>query len=241
MKATTARGVLSTFGTMLGTAMREGLISVNPAIGARRPRGGVKRLEPYTTDELARVIGHAAKGDYTGAPIVALLAGVGCRVGEAFGLDVGDLYSTAGTIHNHQTYDNTHGLGATKSPYSVRTVRVPAQVLPLLVIAAGSRSTGPLFQTSGGKRYALTYLRRTWFRICRDLELETRKPHQLRHSVATALISAQVPLGDVAKLLGDRVEAIVKTYLHPTGVDPTDALERLLGGRKVESPPAPAA
>ncbi len=68
---------------------------------------------------------------------------------------------------------------------------------------------------------------------CRDLAIEFRNIHQIRHSVATFLISESVPLGDVAKFLGDTVETVVKTYLHPAGTDPSDTLDRALGGQSV--------
>jgi len=54
-----------------------------------------------------------------------------------------------------------------------------------------------------------------------------RNPHQLRHTVATALISAADPIGDGAKYLGDAVEVVVMTDLHPTGKDPSLTLNRL--------------
>jgi integrase len=231
MAATTARGTMDRLRAMLGAAVRDGLISINPAIGTRKPRGAGKRLEPYTPAELARIIAHA--DHYTAGPVLALLAGVGCRVGEALALDVPDFDPAAGTISITKTYDYIHGLGEPKSPHSIRTIKVPPPLLPILRAAVGVRTSGPLFESQAGTRQILVSLRKAWHRTCRDLNLEVRKPHQLRHSVATALISAQVPLGDVAKYLGDRVETIVKTYLHPTGVDPSVALGVLLGGGKV--------
>jgi len=57
-------------------------------------------------------------------------------------------------------------------------------------------------------------------KVCRDLTIEPCKLHQPRHSVATAMISAAVPLGDVAKYLGDTVQTVVATYLHATGGRP---------------------
>lgn len=65
------------------------------------------------------------------------------------------------------------------------------------------------------------------------LELPRRRGHVLRHSVATHLVAAGVPVADVARYLGDSVVTIVRTYLHPTAADPADALDRMYGGRKV--------
>jgi integrase len=69
---------------------------------------------------------------------------------------------------------------------------------------------------------------------CRGFAGEFRNVHQIRHSVANFLISESVPLGDVAKFLGDTVETVVKTYLHPAGTDPSDTLDRPLGGQSAD-------
>ena len=50
----------------------------------------------------------------------------------------------------------------------------------------------------------------------------------MRHSCATLLVSNGVPIGDVAKFLGDSVATVVKTYLHPAGSDVSAALSKLL-------------
>ena len=71
------------------------------------------------------------------------------------------------------------------------------------------------------------------------LGLRRRNPHQARHSVASLAIAAGVPLANVARDLGDTVDTIVSTYLHPTpGGDVCGAVEGLLGGDKVAGGPA---
>jgi integrase len=93
--------------------------------------------------------------------------------------------------------------------------------------AIGSRKTGPIFLTANGTRRYQYLVRAAWRPLLGRLGLPYRNPHQLRHSVATALIADGVPLGDVAAYLGDTVQTVVKTYLHPTGTDPAVSLDRL--------------
>ena len=50
---------------------------------------------------------------------------------------------------------------------------------------------------------------------------------ELIRRVATLMIARGVPLGDVAKYLGDTVETVVRSYLHATGADPADAMDEL--------------
>lgn len=113
---------------------------------------------------------------------------------------------------------------------------MPPQARPAVLAAIGSRKTGPLW-LSGRARQSQAELRRRLGRVLRDLGLRPRNPHQLRHSVATLLIAAGHPIADVAAYLGDTVDTVVKTYLHPTGECPADLMGRLLSGGKVGAAP----
>ena len=84
--------------------------------------------------------------------------------------------------------------------------------------------------TRTGARRDVRGLGQTWRALLARLGMPYRNPHQLRHSVATAGIAAGVPLPDLAAYLGDRVESLVKTYLHRAGIDPAGVLDRLFAG-----------
>jgi integrase len=110
--------------------------------------------------------------------------------------------------------------------------------MPVIKAAVGRRLTGPLFLAPHGGRLTYPSLRKTWLRLIARLGYRYRAPHQLRHGCATGLVSAGVPLGDVAAYLGDSVKEVVETYLHPAGTDPSAAMNRLLkSGRKVGNAP----
>ena len=164
---------------------------------------------------------------------VAVVAAVGCRIGEALALDVTDFDPTVGTLTITKTYSRHYGIGPPKSKYSTRTIRVPPAALPAILAAIRKRTAGLLFPSARGYRRDEMSPREAWVKVLARVGLSYRNLHQLRHSVATALISAGVPLGDVAACLGDTVQTVVSTYLHPAGTDPSLAMERLLGGRKV--------
>lgn len=227
----TVRKVLAHARILFGAAVRDGLIDRNPVAVARKPKGKKKPIDPFPPDQLAEIAGTAAR--YSAGGVIAVLAGIGLRVGEAVGLDAADFDPAAGTISVRRTYSREFGVGPPKSAQSVRTIRIPALLAPVLQAAAAGRATGPLFATRTGRRQTKGLARRAWVLLLRSLGLPFRNLHQLRHSVATALISDGVPLGDVAAYLGDTVETVVKTYLHPAGTDPADSLDRLLGGLKV--------
>lgn len=230
--------VLGVASTMFRAAVRARLIATNPVADARRPKVPRRRREVYPPADLARVVG--AAGRYAGAGPAALMAAVGCRVGEVIALDVADFDPAAGILSITKTFVASLGtVGPPKSENGVRTIRVPAVVVPALRAAVAGRKAGPLFPTARGKRTRPSTVDRGVRLVLKELGLTPRGSHSLRHSVASALVAAGVPVADVAVFLGDSVATIVKTYLHATGADPAAAIDRLYGGRKVgEGDPA---
>lgn len=210
----------------LEAARRAGLIVQNPARDARRPRPKKSHVDPFTPAELDRII-------QTGPGIFVLLASIGCRIGEALALDVGDFNRSNGWVSITKTYTRKHGIRRPKSENGIREVRVPSQAMPAIQAAAGTRTHGPLFLSRAGERGEHRAIRYQWVGLLRKLGYRYRRLHQLRHSVATIWVENGVSVMAVAKRLGDTVEVVVKTYLHDTGQDPSDAFERALGSNKV--------
>lgn len=224
--ANTTRKNLGILRNCLEAARRAGLCEANPAKDVRGPRAKRRTVTIYTPAELRGIIAAATEPR---AAVFALLASTGLRLGEALGLNVEDYDATAGTVRVQRTYDARHGERAPKSDNSRRTIRVPESARPALLRAIGTRTRGPLFACADGKtRRHHQHVRAQWKRFSAALGLAYRNPHQLRHSVGTALVAASVPLGDVARYLGDTVQVIVSTYLHPTGADVCAALEAAL-------------
>lgn len=230
LAASTTSTALGHLGLLFQAAIRAGLIARNPVPLASRPRREPKEIDPFAAPELARII--AAATELPGGHALAVLAATGCRIGEAIGLDVGDYDATAGTLSITRTASDHHGIGPPKTRRGVRTIAVPTQARPAIIAAIAGRKAGPLFM-SGRARQSQAELRRRFTRVLRDLGLRPRNPHQMRHSVATLLIAAGHPIADVAAYLGDTVDTVVKTYLHPTGECPANLLDRLLSGGKV--------
>jgi integrase len=225
--------VLGVVGSMFRAAVRAGLIPSNPVAVARRPKVPKRRREVYPPADLARVV--EAASWYAGAGAAALMAAVGCRIGEAIALDVSDFDPVAGTLSITKTFVASLGtINAPKSENGVRTIRVPAVALPGLRAAVADRKAGPLFCTARGRRLRPSTVDRGVRLVLEELGLEPRGSHSLRHSVASHLVTVpDLSVADVAKYLGDSVKTIVDTYLHATGADPAAAIDRLYGGRKV--------
>lgn len=72
----------------------------------------------------------------------------------------------------------------------------------------------------------------TWGRLLVRLGLRYPTAYQLRHSVATARISAGVAVGDVVKYLDTTVATVVKSDLHPSGQEPSATMNKLFAGKR---------
>ena len=240
LKASTARGTLAILQTALEQARRAGLRPDNPAELARKPKTEAKPIDPFTPAEMGAVFAHCAASAHLHP--VAAIAALGCRPGEALGLDVTDYDAKKRTVKIERTM-HTHGrrLGPVKSRHSVRTLDVPDDAAGLFEEAIGERSDGPLFLSVNGRRAILPPVGKAWITACKRLGLRYRNLHQLRHSWASLAIAAGAPVADVARHLGDTVATVVKVYLHATGSDMRAVGNLVLGGVKppVASPAKP--
>lgn len=229
VRVNSARLILDQLSICLHAAVRAGLRADNPAAVAKRPPRVRLRRQVLSPEDITDLVRRAA-ADPAARPL-ALLAAVGCRIGEAVALDVTDFDPDTGDVSISKTWEYVDGVrraGPPKSANGVRTVRVPAAALAAVRAAHGGRAAGPLFLGPSGGRVNEELVRTR----CRHLCGQT--PHTLRHSVATALVSAGAPLADVARFIGDTVGTVVRTYLHPSRADVTGVMDRLLGGGRAE-------
>lgn len=234
----TVGNVIAVARAMFAAAVRADVIDKNPVANARKPRSIQSEMQVFTPEQLATIIRVSA--DYASGGVVAALAAVGARIGEVLALDVADWNPAKQTLSITKTYSLRFGTGPTKSRHSRRVIAVPNVLVPILNAAAGNRSVGPLFPTLTGARRPAQTVAKAWKSITRDADVPRTKPHMMRHSVATAMIAAGVPIPDAAAYLGDTTATVVKFYVHRTGFDPAETLNRLYGGQKVGNRPATA-
>lgn len=234
LKPSVARLYLIQLRTMLNAARRAGIIQSNPASEVRSPKAIRRKIDPLEPAELARVVAAALK--LPGAEPIAVLAATGCRVGECLALNVVDWDPNRGTINISKTWTRAHGIGPPKSERSIRKIRIPESARPAVERAARGRHHGPLFAAGDGQtRRGPESIRAAFDTILKRLRVPRRNLHQLRHSVGSNLIDAGASLADTAEFLGDSVEVVVATYLHPVQRDPSRDMDRMLSGGKVSA------
>ncbi|MCW2747390.1 MAG: hypothetical protein JWP10_532 [Nocardioidaceae bacterium] len=209
---------------MLDAAVLKGIIDASPCKGIRLPR----RTEHEKTENMFLTVQEFAalrtSVDDRFRPLVDFLAGSGCRYGEAEAVQVRDFNFKASTVRINKAakWDSTKSLreiGPTKTKKSNRTITLPAEIVAELEEhARGRRPTGFMFtMPHGGQLRHRTVTSRYWVPACERAGLMTPRPriHDLRHSHASWLISAGVPLPVIQRRLGhESITTTVDLYGH---------------------------
>lgn len=95
-RAGTIHQIHRTFRTALNEAVRRGHLTRNPVLLAKAPRLSEEEIEPYTVDEVKRLLVAADKGRNSARWAVALALGL--RQGEALGLKWADVDTARGVL-----------------------------------------------------------------------------------------------------------------------------------------------
>lgn len=211
LSAGTVRLVIRTLSVALNAAVHERSIVDNATVGVRLPRVERDPVHPLTAAEADAIVA-AADPTWMG-PLVRFLLGSGVRLGEACGLDQGDLMLDAGYVRLR------------KSKTGPRPVPVSDDAIVALREARASaprRGTGePVFfgprRNRAGHRDRLrgSTASHALPRILERAGLGHLAPHALRHGAATLMLADGVPMRVIAEQLGHRNPALTaQVYAH---------------------------
>jgi integrase len=206
----------------LNAAVRAGHISANPCDGNRLPRDEVTEMVFLTHDEFALL--HSCVTE-PWQPLVEFLVASGCRWGEAAALRPGDINLAEGTVGVRRAWRYVSGegyqLGPPKTRRSTRTIDVASDTLAKLDL------TGEwVFTNSGrgghgedGPVRAYNFNSNVWRpAIARAKQrglAKSPRVHDLRHTNASWLIQAGVPLTVIQRHLGhESIQTTSDRYGH---------------------------
>jgi integrase len=231
----------------ISQAERWGIVARNVARltdGPKQVRSEGRTLTPLE----ARRLLDAAHGDRLEACYVVLLA-LGLRKGEALGLAWSDLDLDRGLLAVRQTMKLVGGaivFGDLKTSRSRRMINLPDEVVAALRShrarqAAERLAAGPTWQESGlvftssiGTPIFPTAFRHQFDKVCAKAGLVGWHPHELRHSAASIMLAAGVPLEVVSRVLGHasiRITADVYGHMmDPQRQQAADAMSAVLWG-----------
>jgi integrase/recombinase XerD len=173
-----------------------------------------------TAAEYERLLAQASRRASTGirnAAVLAVMWDAGLRVSEVCGLAPGDVARTGSSA---QTLRVRRGKGGKDRA----NLGVPAATWALVERWASVRPTCRyFFCTLAGNQLQARYVQAMVARYARrarvyklgdDNQPAPINPHMLRHSYATRLIEAGVPIHDVQRALGHASLATTQRYLH---------------------------
>lgn len=212
---------------MFKKAVQIDLIARNVMLTVEPPKFEKKEIAVFTADEIQTILStiqsHTRLQRYY--PIVLLAASTGMRLGELLALHWADINANDNTIYIQFSVQQSMSFGVTiekpKTKASVRRIQIPGEVIEVLTELKQHRliedSYGLCFHTRTGKPIAPRSFERFWKALFTkyELGLEYKNFHCLRHTHATELLAAGIPLSDVAKRLGHSKQShTLELYAH---------------------------
>ncbi|MDJ1185888.1 tyrosine-type recombinase/integrase [Roseofilum casamattae] len=220
----------------LGTCHRHA-IAIQAAIRAKFPKISLKKLFPkmakkpvewFSPEEVREILSAFEMDTYASPsasdkhsfyyPYVAFLAYTGCRPEEALALAWDDIYWTPKCeISISKAYTKGHLSQYTKNHLN-RRVPIPKKLQDIL--GSLPRKTEQVFYSPRANKILdhKGFSRRNWRPILLRLVAEGKirkylRPYCLRHSYVNNLHYVHgVPLSEIANLVGDRVETVLRYY-----------------------------
>lgn len=221
------RLLLATLSTILGAAVEDGLIVVNPCrsravSGPKVPR---RKVQPWTVEQVSAVVA-AMPARYRATAVVA--AGCGLRQGEVFGLRVVDVDFLRHAVHVRQQVKHLTGEGVVVAPPKrgkTRTVplseTVAAAVSEHLRAYPAEGEALVFTNTAGGPINRGGFNDRVWKPALEAAGIAPTRAngmHMLRHTYASVLLAEGVSIRAVADYLGHESASFtlhVYTHLMP--------------------------
>jgi integrase len=210
---------MRTLSAMLSWAVRQGLLSENPAKSVAKISDG-HRNRFLSVEEATRLWSAIAALEASGglqadhAALFRLLALTGARRGEILGLRWSEVDFERSQL---VLPADRHKAGAKGRGRVIQLSREAVDVLAgLRVAAAGTKPKPPLplvFPDTTGKR-PIVPPKRAWERVRAAADLPELRLHDLRHTFASLLIAEGVPLAIVGKALGHTKAATTERYAH---------------------------
>ena len=210
-----AHGLLS---TVMATAVDAGHIPANPCRGLGIPRTERGEMVFLSPGEFAVLL---SKVPARWQPLISFLAATGLRWGEATALRWGDLdldvdVPVVRVVRAWKKGAKVKELGAPKTRRSLRTVSLPAQTVEQLRPLTGAADDLVFTADRGGVVHHGNFRWRIWQPAVKAADLgKSPRLHDLRHSHASWLIAAGVPLPVIQRRLGhESIQTTVDVYGH---------------------------
>lgn len=203
----------------LNAAVRAGHISANPAAGVRLPRTERQEMRFLSHDEFATLLAAITE---PWRPLVQFMLASGARPAEVFALRPADVNRKESTVRISRAWKRSPGgyeMGAPKTDRGRRTINVPKAVLDELDYTGEWLFTNPGRgrRAVGGPVRLPNFRANVWWPAIAKADLPPPRPrvYDLRHTCASWMIQAGVPLPVIQQHLGhESIDVTVGVYGH---------------------------
>lgn len=239
--AVTVRRIVSVLQTILGTAVRDELISTNPAQGVGKPKLDDSKVRPWEPDQVRTFLDRCAQHRLGSLFEVTVLTGL--RRGEITGLRWGDvdLATRKVVVRRNRVIVNGRPVeqDATKTQAGLRTVPLSDFAVATLLAwqlrqaeeaeaaAEAWQTQGHVFTMEDGRPLNPNYVTRLFQTLRKGPggELPPLTFHGQRHCAAALMLASGADIAVVSKLLGHASIAITSdVYGHLIGTIASDAV-----------------
>ncbi|MGW4718240.1 tyrosine-type recombinase/integrase [Nocardia sp. NPDC004260] len=202
---------------------KAGTIPTNPCADTQLPRVDRAEMTFLEIDEFEAL--------YEALPkrwqlLVKFLVATGARWGEVTALKVRDVDRRKCTVRIVRAWKYTGGereLGKPKTKKSVRTIDLDPDLVAELPLAGRDREDWLFVNGHGGPIHVTTFYKQVWRPTLAALAAEDGNPlngktpriHDLRHTCASWMLDAGIPIGDVQEHLGhESIQTTKDRYGH---------------------------
>jgi integrase len=205
----------------LELARAERGVLANPLEDIDRPSRGMKAIVTWTPAQVTHFL-RITEGDPFGFAWELLFATL-IRIGELASLQWRDIDWAAGTLRILRTWSRDEDgrpviTGTTKTTASARVIPVPPTVVSRLAREQATRTSddGGWVVQRHGQPLSVKALTQYWRKAVDASGLPRMTPHGARHTGATNMIAAGVPVAIVQRILGHTNPAFtLRRYVHP--------------------------
>ena len=214
------RGVHGVLNSALDQAVKERLITSNPAEGCKLPKIEKKEMKVLLPEQIGAYLQEANKRGLLPAYYLELTSGL--RRGELLALLWTDLDVENMTISVTKQVNRINGqlkVSQPKTSNSIRTIPIPKQAVNLLVLEHEKHPDSPYMFPSPktGNMYDPDSFRHTHEKILVAAGIEHIRFHDLRHTFATLSLQNGVDVKTLSNTLGHYSAGFtLDTYTHAT-------------------------
>lgn len=220
----TVKSAISTLSSMFNYGIKYMGLSSNPChIAGSVLKAEYREMTIWTEDEFEQFRAAVNPNFIT---LFSVLFYTGLRIGELLALTWADI--DGNILHITKTYDSqTGGVTTPKTPNAVRDITIPDFIVDLLAIR-------PLTYSPDDRVFprAPSTIRYTLIKGAQKADIPVIRVHDLRHSHASNLIAAGVPITAVSRRLGHANPNItLQVYAHALQNDDAN-IARLLDEKR---------